>query len=113
MNIEEVTESLKEIYGDIKCERDGFISLPKEHIFAVWRISHRKAQGADGYNMYWDIQCELRIFYRDNKTVQDVKAEKSFEESLRECRALESDYEYDDNAKLYITVYTFTFEEEM
>lgn len=113
MNIEEIIGSLKEKYGDIKCVRDGFVSLPNEHIFAVWRISHRKAQGADDWNMYWDITYELRIFYRENKTLQDLKTEKSFEKSLRECRELESDYEYDDNAKLDITVYTFIFEEEI
>lgn len=113
MNIEEVISSLKENYSGIKCVRDGFVSLPNEHIFAVWRISHRKAQGADDWNMYWDVTYELRIFYRENKTPQDLKTEKSFEKSLRECGGLESDYEYDANAKLDITIYNFTFQEEI
>ncbi len=117
MHIEDVLQALKDSFGNIKTVRDGFVSLPNEHCFAVWRISHRKADGADEWNLYWSVTYELRIFYRENKTLQDVEKEAEFEKHLRECRELESDYEYDDGAKLDITVYKFTddidFEEEI
>lgn len=108
MSIDNVIEALKECFGDIPCSRDGFISLPKDHTFAVWRISHRKADGADSWNMFWKASYELRIFYRNNKTAQDIEREAEFENALRECSDLESNYEYDDDAKLYVTVYSFT-----
>lgn len=108
MDIDSVLSVMKECFGDIPCKRDGFISLPpKAHCFAVWRISHRSADGADGYNMYWNVTYELRIFYRDTKTEPDLKHELMFEDGIRECYGLESDYEYDDNDKLYVTVYKF------
>lgn len=107
MDIETVLDVLKECFEEIPCKRDGFVSLPPEHCFAVWRIAHRSADGADGYNMYWNVTYELRIFYRDAKTDDDVMRELAFENGLRECYGLESDYEYDSSAKLDITVYTF------
>lgn len=108
MGINDVLKALKENFGDIPCLKGGFVSLPKAHTFATWRITRRKADGADGYNMYWTVSYELRIFYRDNKTEQDCECEREFEDTLRECEELESSYEYDSDAKLDITVYTFT-----
>ncbi|MGN0598653.1 MAG: hypothetical protein ACI4JK_02060 [Oscillospiraceae bacterium] len=110
MGIDEVLSVMKKCFGDIPCKNGGFISLPKQHhhTFAVWRISHRRADGADGYNLYWDVTYELRIFYRDTKTELDWQNEKEFEDGIRECNGLESDYEYDDSDKLDITVYKFT-----
>lgn len=107
MGIDEVLSVLDDCCGDIPCRCDGFIALPTAHCFAVWRTSHRKAGGADGYNMFWEVTYELRIFYRDNKSEQDWQNERKFENCLRECNGLESDYEYDDNDKLYVTVYKF------
>lgn len=108
MGIDDVLEALKTSFDNIPCSDGGFVSLPKAHTFAVWRITRRKADGADGYNMYWTVSYELRLFYRDNKTEQDCKREREFEDALRECEKLESSYEYDSDAKLYITIYTFT-----
>lgn len=108
MGINNVLAALKESFDNIPCSNGGFVSLPKAHTFAAWRITRRKADGADGYNMYWVVSYELRIFYRDNKTVQDCEREREFENALRECDGLESSYEYDSDAKLDITVYTFT-----
>lgn len=108
MGMDDVLAVLKECFGDIPCKNGGFISLPKEHTFAVWRISHRRAEGADGYNLYWNVTYELRIFYRDIKSKLDWHRERMFEDGIRECCSLESDYEYDDNDKLDITVYKFT-----
>ena len=108
MGINDVLEALKENFGDIPCLKGGFVSLPKAHTFATWRITRRKADGADGYNLYWEVSYELRIFHRDNKTEQDRESEREFEDALRECEELESSYEYDSDAKLDITVYTFT-----
>lgn len=108
MGINDVLEALKENFGDIPCLKGGFVSLPKAHTFATWHITRRKADGADGYNLYWEVSYELRIFYRDNKTAQDCKCEREFEDALRECEELESSYEYDDDAKLNVTVYSFT-----
>ena len=107
MEIDEVLSVMKKCFGDIPCKSGGFISLPKAHNFAVWRIKHRTAGGADGYNLYWDVTYELRIFYRDNKSGLDLHNELKFENGIRECIGLESDYEYDDNDKLDITVYKF------
>lgn len=107
MGIDEVLSVMKKCFGDIPCKSGGFISLPKAHNFAVWRIKHRAAGGPDGYNLYWDVTYELRIFYRDVKTEFDRQNELKFEDGIRECIGLESDYDYDDSDKLDITRYKF------
>lgn len=104
--MEHILEVLKE-YG-IKTVRDGYITLPKDHCFATWRIGHRTAQGSDNYNMYWEFPVQLRICYRDNKTADDWAQEKAIENHMLELQNLESDYTYDSQDKLEITVYTFT-----
>ncbi|MCM1328371.1 MAG: hypothetical protein NC253_02935 [Ruminococcus sp.] len=108
--MEDVLELLKDV--GIEAEKDGYITLPREHCFAAWRIAHRKAQGADGYALYWDVTYELRLCYRDGKTADDLKREKILEKKFRELEDLESDYDYDANDKLDITVYKFTGTEE-
>lgn len=107
MGIDDVLSVMKKYFGDIPCKNGGFISLPKDHTFAVWRIKHRTADGPDNYNLYWEVTYELRIFYRDTKTELDWQNEQKFEDGIRECSGLESDYEYDDSDKLEITVYKF------
>lgn len=109
MGIDEVLSVMKKCFGDIPCKNGGFISLPKahHHNFAVWRISHRRADGPDDYYLYWEVTYELRIFYRDTKTELDWQNERKFEDGIRECYGLESDYDYDDSDKLEITVYKF------
>ncbi len=92
----------------IKAVEDGYITLPQEHCFAAWRIDHRKAEGADGYALYWQVTYELRICYRGGKTEADLMREKELENEFRVLENLESDYIYDSNDKLDITVYTFT-----
>ncbi|MCM1023819.1 MAG: hypothetical protein NC395_07145 [Prevotella sp.] len=92
----------------IKAEKDGYITLPREHCFAAWRIAHRKAKGADGYAFYWDVTYELRLCYRDGKNAGDLERELKLESEFRGLDNLESDYDYDSNDKLDITVYTFT-----
>lgn len=92
--MERVLDILKK-YG-IKAEENGYITLPRDHCFAAWRVVHRRAQGADGYGLYWDVTFELRICYRDKKTAADKSREK-----------LESDYTYNYDDKLDITIYTF------
>lgn len=98
-------------YG-IKAVEDGYITLPKDHCFAAWRVAHRRAQGADGYELYWDVTFELRICYRDRKTAADKSREKLIERDMRFLEGLESDYAYNDNDKLDITIYTFTGREK-
>ena len=104
--IEQVLKALEE-HG-IKSEQDGYITLPQEHCFAAWRIAHRKAAGADGYALYWQVTYEVRICYRDNKTEVDLKREKELESKFRVLNNLESDYAYNPDDKLDITVYSFT-----
>lgn len=88
--------------------RDGFITLPAGHIFATWRIVKRKADGADGYNMFWRTVYEVRIFYRNSKTAADIAMEKDMEDDMREFETLECEYDYDSDNKLDITIYRFT-----
>ena len=107
MSIEEVVEALQNSMG-IKAKKDGFVSLPKDHRFAVWRTSGRAAEGADGYNLYWRTTYELRIFYRDSKKQSDEDAEKIFEEALRFAEQLTSEPDYDSKDNLDITIYRFT-----
>lgn len=106
---------LLEVYG-IKYAKNGFITLPKDHSFATWRIARRKAMGADGYALYWDAVFEVRLFYRDNKTESDEAFERKLESRLRELDGLESKYDYNPDDKLDITLYSFNgvinFEEE-
>ncbi len=104
--IEQVLKVLGE-HG-IKAVKDGYITLPKDHCFAAWRIAHRTAAGADGYALYWQIQYEVRICYRDEKTEADLMQEKELENEFRVLNNLESDYAYNPDDKLDITVYTFT-----
>lgn len=104
--MEHILEVLKG-YG-IETKQDGYITLPKDHCFATWRIGHRTAQGSDNYNMYWEFPVQLRICYRDNKTADDWVQEKAIENHMLELQNLESDYTYDSQDKLEITVYTFT-----
>lgn len=103
--MERVLDILKK-YG-IKAEEDGYITLPRDHCFATWRVAHRRAQGADGYNLYWDVTFELRICYRDKKTAADKSREKLIESDMRFLDGLESDYAYNYDDKLDITIYTF------
>lgn len=103
--MERVLDILKK-HG-IKAEEGGYITLPKDHCFAAWRVAHRRAQGADGYNLYWDVTFELRICYRGKKTAVDKSREKLIERYMRFLDGLESDYAYNDNDKLDITIYTF------
>lgn len=103
--MERVLDILKK-HG-IKAEEGGYITLPKDHCFVAWRVAHRSAQGADGYNLYWNVTFELRICYRDRKTAADKSREKLIERDMRFLDELESDYGYDDNDKLDITIYTF------
>lgn len=107
MSIEEVLEALSNVYG-IEPKENGFTALPKDHVFAVWRINGRSAEGSDGYALYWRTTYELRIFYRDGKKEADKEREKIFEEALRYTEQLTSNYEYDSTDKLDITVYSFT-----
>ena len=106
MSIEDVLEALEFVYG-IEGKEDGFISLPKAHTFAVWRISGRIAEGSDGYALYWNVTYELSIFYRDSKKDDDKSKEKRFEHKLRYADNLTSDYGYDSKDNLYITTYRF------
>lgn len=99
--------NLLEQYG-IKVVQDGYITLPQEHCFATWRIAHRTAAGADGYALYWQVRYELRICYRDDKTEDDIKRENELESEFRVLNNLESDYIYDFDDQLDITVYSFT-----
>lgn len=103
--MERVLDILKK-YG-IGAVKDGYITLPREHCFAAWRAAHRKAHGADGHALYWDVTFELRICYRDKKTAADESREKLIERDMRFLEGLESDYDYDDVNKLEITVYSF------
>ena len=107
--MENILEILKG-YG-IETVQDGYITLPKSHCFATWRIGHRQAKGADNYNMYWEFPVELRICYRDDKTTDDWAWEKRLESDMQDLENLESDYTYDNQDKLEITVYTFTARE--
>lgn len=107
MSIEEVLEALQNSM-DIKAKKDGFVSLPKNHRFAVWRINGRAAEGADGYALYWRVTYELRIFYRDGKKEADEEQEKLFEEALRFAEQLTSEPGYDSKDNLEITIYRFT-----
>lgn len=115
MIIEQVIKILEK-YGIKAVVRDGYITLPQEHCFAVWTIPRRKADGADGYALYWTVTYEVRICYRDQKTAEDIRREKLIENELRELENLESEYLFDSKDKLDITVYDFTdtedFEEE-
>lgn len=104
--MENLLEILKE--QGIKTVQDGYITLPKDHCFATWRIGHRTAHGADNFNMYWEFPVELRIIYRESKTAEDWAWEKDFESYMQELQNLESDYLYDSQDKLEITLYTFT-----
>ncbi|MGN1120687.1 MAG: hypothetical protein ACI4Q4_10035 [Oscillospiraceae bacterium] len=88
--------------------RDGFITLPAGHIFATWRIVKRKADGADGYNMFWRTVYEVRIFYRNSKTATDIAIEKDMEDDMRGFDNLECEYDYDSDNKLDITIYRFS-----
>ena len=88
--------------------RDGFITLPTAHIFATWRVVKRKADGADGYNMLWRTEYEVRIFYRSSKTAADIALEKDMEDDMRGFDNLECEYDYDSDNKLDITIYRFT-----
>ena len=97
---------LLEEYG-IKFAKNGFIALPKEHCFATWRIASRRAMGADGYAMYWNAVYEVRLFYRENKTESDEAIERKLESRLRELDGLESNYDYNPDDKLDITLYRF------
>ncbi len=105
--IEYVLDVLKK-HGIKHIIRDGYITLPTEHCFAVWRIAHRKADGADMYNMFWHVTYEVRICYRENKLDEDKYLEKEIESDFREIQGLESEYFYNSNDKLEITEYTFT-----
>lgn len=107
MSIEEVLEALKNSM-DVKAKKDGFATLPKDHRFAVWRINGRAAEGTDGYALYWRVNYELRIYYRDGKKEIDETHEKIFEEALRYAEQLTSDYDYDSKDNLDITIYRFT-----
>lgn len=91
----------------IEAVENGYITLPKEHCFAAWRVAHRRAQGADGHALYWDVTFELRVCYRDKKTADDVSRERLIEKDMRFLEGLESDYVLDDDNKIEITVYTF------
>lgn len=103
--MERVLEILKK-YG-VESVENGYITLPKEHCFAAWRVVHRQAQGADGHALYWNVTFELRICYRDKKTAEDKARERLIEKDMRFLDGLESDYAFNDNDKLDITVYTF------
>lgn len=106
--IDEVLETLGAVFGkETPVKKDGYINIPKDHIFASWRIAHKTADGADGYNMFWRVTYELRIFYRDGKKSADIQKELLFEDGLRECQGLECDYDYDSNDKLDFTTYSF------
>ena len=107
MSIEEVLEALSNVYG-IEPKENGFTALPKDHVFAVWRINGRSAEGSDGYALYWRTTYELRIFYRDGKKQSDEEAEKIFEEALRFAEQLTSEPDYDSKDNLDITIYRFT-----
>lgn len=110
MNISDVISVIES--AGIRCIKDGYTTLPADHCFAVWRKAKRWAKGADGYALYWAVTYELRIFYRDRKTVADMTAERALEAEIRECDNLESEYEYDPDSKLDITVYRFDGTEE-
>lgn len=103
--MDRVLEILKK-YG-IEAKEDGYITLPKDHCFAAWRVAHRQSQGADGYALYWNVTFELRIMYRDKKTAADLSREKLIEKEMRFLEGLESDYGYNYDDKLDITVYIF------
>lgn len=104
--MELVLEILKE-HG-IPTVEDGYVTLPQEHRFSSWRKSHKKAEGSDGYALYWRVTYELRICYRDGKTKQDNLMEKLLENEFRELDDLECTYGYNSDDKLDITIYTFT-----
>jgi hypothetical protein len=96
----------------ITYRQDGYTAIPSAHCFATWRKVSRRAEGADGYALYWIVTYEIRIFYREKKTSADLATEISIEEELRGCENLESEYAYDPDNKLEITIYTFTGEEK-
>ncbi len=106
-SIGSVLEILKE-HGIKHIIHNGYITLPTEHCFAVWRIAQRKADGADMYNMFWHVIYEVRICYRENKLDTDTERERAIEDEFRELQDLESKYSYDSNDKLEITEYRFT-----
>lgn len=108
--METVLNILKE-HG-IKTIEDGYVTLPKEHCFSSWRIAGKKAEGADGYALYWRVTYELRICYKDGKTKQDKIKEKLLENAFRELENLECKYGYNSEDKLDITIYSFTSIEE-
>lgn len=93
---------------NIPHEENGFIKLPAAHRFATWRIKKRRADGADGYNMFWRTVYEVRIFYRDSKTAADIAMEKDMEDDMRGFEELECEYDYDSDNKLDITIYRFS-----
>lgn len=109
MSIEEVIQAVSKVYNTDP-KKNGFISLPKEHIFAVWRIAGRSAEGPDDYALYWNVTYELRIFYRDGKKDTDEELEKNFEDAIRSAYQLTSSYDYDSKDNLDITIYRFTAE---
>ena len=115
MTISKIVSEIKSI--GIEVAQDAFISVPKSHCFMTWRIKHRRAEGADGYNMYWVTTYKLHIFYRDLKTSEDWQFEKKLENGiLRPLDELECEYEYNDTDKMDVTTYSFVcvvdFDEE-
>lgn len=104
--MEAVLDILKE-HG-IKTIEDGYVTLPKEHFFSSWRRVQKRAEGSDGYALYWRVTYELRLCYRDKKTDEDKFTEKLLESMFRELENLDCKYGYNSEDKLDITVYSFT-----
>ena len=92
----------------IQTIEDGYVTLPQEHCFSSWRRTRKKAEGSDGYALYWRVTYELRVCFRDGKTNRDKLTEEFLENEFRELDDLECTYGYNSDDKLDITIYTFT-----
>ena len=111
MGIDGVIEVLKD-HGITKIAHMGFTTLPKEHVFATYGILSETAQGADEYALYLEVAYQVRIFYRDGKTVTDKAMEKLIKQSLRTCEGLTIKYDYVSEDSLDVTFIEFTTTEE-
>ena len=91
----------------IKTKWHSFLQIPNDHRFGTYHTPETVFDGPDLITGEKYISADIFIFYKGDKTADDLALEEEFEERLADAAKFRRICDYDDENALYYTRYTF------